>query len=496
MLCLGTVLLANTLSFGATQQVNWGNEISTLRISDVANVEPIDAAPVGTQIRLTIVIENLDDQLLATELVTAWSIWSDNNNELSVAAENNTLTTTFAPSLARNYTYFGIATLAELPALRFRNTNVASNDADSVGVSKLQWKSGAIWVDAPDQLFVLKDTTVTFKVVRSPAGTAWPTGKPVWGGTAGSTGSGESKEITFSAKGDKTVTVECGNTISKNVRVFILVPTMTAVDNFTDRATDKYGIMEVVNLNFTTDPTVTLAQAGGLKWIKTSGVGEVSSQAASDGTGTYSAGATEGNSSLSLVIQDGPSQGRSPDPKVFTVVKPSGGYCVQKENTNIWHDANRFSIGIKTDFFLEPRDVSFSGVKFKEGDCVAAIDGWFVTQGFGQLPHDADDNGWVWMPVGVPTNATIGSKVTLPANFDTAELWANPPFQAYHAGPGGGVSTFTWPIPWLYSTTNGTSEVQFFTMNQIFTVNANGLATVSKGGASGQVAHDADDQEY
>jgi hypothetical protein len=94
------------------------------------------------------------------------------------------------------------------------------------------------------------------------------------------------------------------------------------------------------------------------------------------------------------------------------------------------------------------------------------------------------------MPVGVPTNASTGSPVTLGPGFDCARGAAAQPQAPYTNG------TFDWPIPWLYSTDGGLSGHVFTIMDQVFTVSEAGTASVSKGGASGHNYHGDPDQDF
>jgi len=98
-------------------------------------------------------------------------------------------------------------------------------DVTVVKVGVLQYKIGAgDYQNVPGTLYVRKGTEVYFKAIRDPAGTNWPAGKPVWGGTSGASGTGETASVTFNTTSTngtdyKTVTAECGNTVTANVLV-------------------------------------------------------------------------------------------------------------------------------------------------------------------------------------------------------------------------------------------------------------------------------------
>ena len=104
-----------------------------------------------------------------------------------------------------------------------KSTNV---QVTVVGVDKLQYRIGSgQYQDVPDPLYVAKGTTVDFKALKDPSDAPqWPSGKPVWGGSSGGSGTGETTSVAFNTASTssidyKTVTAECGNTVTANVLV-------------------------------------------------------------------------------------------------------------------------------------------------------------------------------------------------------------------------------------------------------------------------------------
>jgi pectate disaccharide-lyase len=100
-------------------------------------------------------------------------------------------------------------------------------------VSKIQYeKSEGQWVDMPDPLKVYEGSTVNFKAIPSHP-TGWPSGNPVWGGTSGASGTGETTSVTFntistSSTDYKTVTAQSGTTLLKSVNVLVTNIDITA----------------------------------------------------------------------------------------------------------------------------------------------------------------------------------------------------------------------------------------------------------------------------
>ena len=109
-------------------------------------------------------------------------------------------------------------------------TTPAHGDDDEtleiVKVDKLQKRLSAAgaYQDWTSAIKVLKGITLYAKAVKSPEAANWPAGKPVWAGTFGITGNGEtaSGACTTASTSDtdfKTVTGECGNVITANALV-------------------------------------------------------------------------------------------------------------------------------------------------------------------------------------------------------------------------------------------------------------------------------------
>lgn len=338
-----------------------------------------------------------------------------------------------------------------------------------VKVDKLQYYDDytSSYIDMPNPLYVVKGQPVLLKAIKDPSDASWPSGKPIWGGTAGLSGTGEQKvlnvaTVSSSSTDYKTVTVTCGNTVTANTIIYDFDGELTPV-YFDGRSQSKYGIAEVVNLSYTIDPSdLTATQVGGLKWYKYSGVGTVSG--GSDGMGTYDAGASAGSVNLFLRVESGPCRAYNKD-YYKTVVKPSGGVVVKKPSSNIWHIENRLSVGLLTDFYITPDDVSFCNVDFKEGSCSPG-------EASGMLSGMGDHPAWdTWYDI-------IGNgenKVDLPANMDAAEMYSDEVTEVEQYSLGEAY----WDIPWKYKV--GVVEGTITTMRQHFKTYSGGDHEVKKG---------------
>jgi len=145
-----------------------------------------------------------------------------------------------------------VATNYKIRATSVDNTNFYDEaNLTVVGLQSLQYKIGTnLWADIPDPLYVCKDTTVDFKVIKIPTNAMWPSGKPVWGGVASGSGM-DSNSFTFStistnATDYKIVSAECGNTVTGRVIVVSLEIILTTTNDyglwwFNGENADNYG---------------------------------------------------------------------------------------------------------------------------------------------------------------------------------------------------------------------------------------------------------------
>ncbi|MGI9105882.1 MAG: DUF4114 domain-containing protein [Pyrinomonadaceae bacterium] len=334
----------------------------------------------------------------------------------------------------------------------------------ATGVSRLQYQSDASFADVAGTLYVLQGTSVTFKALPDPAGAAWPDGKPVWGGTAGAIGPGDTKTITFntlskSTRDLQTVTTTHNNTVTANVIVYSLTGELAPQDNFRGRSTTSYGIAEKVNLSFTPKPSITAAQAGGLQWRVVNGGGSTTNSA--DGTSTYTAAETAGAVTLKLEVMGGPSKGRGPTYE-RTIVAPTSAYMQQQPHTKIYHVQGTCSVGFLGEAFLLPKDVSFSGLLFLEGEAVGIGTGYF-----------ASINDEVHPLGGTTPVSNCNTRTGCKAFDDLVQMEGPPPFAD---------GEFIWPIPWMYVIGTG-SPTTFFTANHHQLSDATGKGTIEKAGA-------------
>jgi hypothetical protein len=332
---------------------------------------------------------------------------------------------------------------------------MALNTTCLVNIQEIRYQDGSNFVAISGTLYILKGTAVTFKAIPEPPATTFSSGQPTWSGTSGATGSGETVAVTFntvstSTSDFKTVIATAGNTLTVDVIVYELTPKTTPQDNFANRSVTDYGLEEIIDLDFTTSPSITAAQAGGLSWYKKSGVGTVTATSGDVGTGTYDADDAVGTPKLALKVVNGPSkdQERTLD---RNIIAPNDAEMTQQAGTGIRHEMSYIHVGFRGSIRLRPATVSFINLTFREGTVAAVASGCW-----------ASENGRMHPVTGSPVsiggcNSTNGCLVN---GTDTIECAAIGPY-GFH--PTYCTGDFVWDIPWEYSTDNGTHWTSFTT---------------------------------
>ncbi len=351
-------------------------------------------------------------------------------------------------------------------------------------VSKIQYKgpNNSSFSDASSTLYVLKDTAVTFKAIPNPSNVTFPSGQPVWSGSSGASGTGDTITVTFSTVSSNTSdfkTVVATTTSSSpsssqtiNVIVYSLTGTLTPQDNFTGRNADKYGLLEKVNLAFTTTPSISAGNAGGLTWKITSGQGTLNNT--TTGSDTFIAPKTAGAVTLKLEIQNGPSKQLGTQSNK-TVVAPTGAYMIKSPDVpSLTHCNGYSSVGFFGEVRLEPRDISFSNLYFREGTGKATATGFYISED--GRNHDPTD----FMTPVTNCNITSGCKAFIDQVY-TGKWPADPQLGFYYGD-------FRWPIKWLYAFANDldpvfNGQVEFTTAIHYQESNNIGTASISKAGA-------------
>lgn len=312
----------------------------------------------------------------------------------------------------------------------------------AVGVSKIQWRRPADtdYQDVGGTMNVLKGTRVIFKAIPSPSGASWPADEPVWSGSAGISGTGETKDATFntlsmSLTDYKTVTVTAGNTSTANVVAYDLTPITEPVDDFVGRSKSQFGVGEDINLSYETQPAGITPD---VVWRYYSGPGSVVGS-------LLTAGASPGTIVVRAWIESGPSQDEYRDVS-RTIVAPSGAYMQQASGTGVRHVSGYISVGFKGSIWLEPKNVSFVNMQLREGTVKGVGSGCWAY--LDEKPHEIGS----WIAVG-SGNSVTGCIVLGTDTVNAGDV--GPPFTQ---------GDFVWNIPWQYRV--GTSAPTQFTTAQ------------------------------
>ena len=345
-------------------------------------------------------------------------------------------------------------------------------------IQKVQYQEpdSSTFIDITSTLFVLKDSSVTFKAVPNPDTETFPSGQPTWSGTSGTTGSGQTISITFnttssSSSDYKTVIVSttAGTTVTVNVIVYELTGTLTPQDNFAQRNQNSYGVAEKVDLNFSSNPALTIQQVGGLTWRLVRGLGGVPQN--TNGIVTYSAPDVVSTEVIKLEITNGPSKG-SGISYTKTIVAPSDAVALQMSNSSIRHTRKRCNVGFNSEAYLIPTDVSFGQAKFFEGMALAVSSGYYGSVNCPQPPLPANPICAVH-DMGQPqqiTNCNITTGCF--AFLDIVETDGPPPCTD---------GDFIWDIPWNYVVGNGTPKNITTARHHQYTTNPDMTSIEKKG---------------
>ena len=309
-------------------------------------------------------------------------------------------------------------------------------------VQKIQYQEpgSSNFIDITGTLYILKGTSVTFKAIPNPPNSTFPSGSPAWSGTSGASGTGATISVTFNTASSstsdyKTVIASSGNSITVNAVVYELIGTLNPQEYFFSRSNARYGLAEKVNLGFIASPNITAQQIGGLQWKIVLGQGILNNTV--NGVDVYTAPETAEGVTLKLELLAGPSKMLGPSYDK-TIVAPSGALIRRHPNDpTVWHCQGFCSAGFFAEFRLEPKDVSFSNLFFREGFVMPSIaTGYYF--GSRTYAHSATP----FMTPISDCNIYLGCKA-----FED-RVWTGRGYPPFSYGE------FEWRIPLLYAFVN------------------------------------------
>ena len=155
--------------------------------------------------------------------------------------------------------------IVDAKPIQYSDLEKQSSDLKYVEIYSLKYeRPSGTWNDINGDIYVLKGESLSFKAFPNPT-EGWPKDKPVWSGTSGASGTGETKSVSFgttstSTTDYKTVVATCG-TSTKTANVIVFDAEIISV-----KFTSDHGVMK--------DKTDTCEDGGTLytepEWVKSS----------------------------------------------------------------------------------------------------------------------------------------------------------------------------------------------------------------------------------
>jgi outer membrane protein OmpA-like peptidoglycan-associated protein len=292
---------------------------------------------------------------------------------------------------------------------------------------------------------------------------------------------GESTDFGASAAANQHAVVSTsGAGLFSNPFIFTV---LNPRDPFAGRSNSRFGVGEIVDLDFFSIPPRPAADFGGLRWAIASGGGALSA-VTNTGTATYTAPGRADTVTLELRIAAGATAGTVAATRVITIVEPSG-VRMTRIGTGVPSFASftppttipvgSWGAGFTANVFVDPRDVSFRGVEFGEGTVASVITGTFFAPFAGI--HGVNTFGLA--PGG---NSVTGTLLGLPDGIFSG---SRGPVATVLGASVCGTSDFLWAIPWEFRVPGGarTRFPRGFTANHHATSSIGCQARIEKGGA-------------
>jgi len=262
---------------------------------------------------------------------------------------------------------------------------------------------------------------------------------------------------------------------------------LTPVVAFSGRSNTRFGVGETIHLSFSSMPSFTAAQLGGLQWVLVSGTGDLQASTLNDGTATYTAPAVSSTELLQLQYVSGTLRGQGPTYQI-SIVAPGSAYIKQNPATGVFHTQDTASVGFRADIFLQPADVSFNALLFREGPAQGKCMGAFIDPDFLDPPFcTAHPQTPIPLTIGQCQTSTGCKVIGDPAHtgINDPESYSDtvasqPIVDAIKPFPS--LSTYEWDIPWQYMAPGG-SWVTFATAVHLASINGRGDAKISKAGS-------------
>jgi outer membrane protein OmpA-like peptidoglycan-associated protein len=241
-----------------------------------------------------------------------------------------------------------------------------------------------------------------------------------------------------------------------------ITPTLTPHDNFAGRSLARFGLSEVIDVDYAATPGITAAEHFGVEWRLVTGTGTIVNLPGRPDT--YTAGNVPATEQLGLVVSSGPALGTQLMLVNIPVIAPVTSYMQQVPGSGLCHTTGRASVGFRGNPFMLPADVSFTGIQWREGTGTTIATG--SLSGLNGRVHTIGG----WMSIGTGNVAT-GCMVNTVDSVSTSTTAVS--FFGNWSG------TQIWPIQWEYQAP-GAAVMPLVVAVHLCIIDSAGNASISK----------------
>ena len=230
-------------------------------------------------------------------------------------------------------------------------------------------------------------------------------------------------------------------------------------DNFQGRSLTSLGLLETGSVKVSPkNPGGDIFPLKELKVVNGNDFFTLRAVNLANGTAKFTAGDMQGRATILATSKNGKSLTYD-----VIAITPSGAVMIQKPGTNVYHQNQSASVGIKALVFLLPKNVSFNNIFFREGEGTAKGIGWYKDNGKDGEKHTP-----------TPEPLTIGKgNIQTGCQVNAVDTMQGSPYVGPYSN-----GTFTWPIDFEYN--SGNDWEKFFTAIQIEVIEPSGRLSIKK----------------
>lgn len=249
----------------------------------------------------------------------------------------------------------------------------------------------------------------------------------------------------------------------------VITPSLIPADNFAGRSLARFGLSETIFVDYAATPAIAAAEHFGVQWTVLTGAGTILNLPLIPDI--YTAGNTPATEQLALVVTAGPATGTRLIVVDIPVIAPLLSYMIQVPGSGLCHKTGTASVGFRGQPFMLPADVSFSGIRWREGTGTGIGTG--TLSGLDGRVHAVGG----WRTIGTGSTAT-GCPVN---TIDSVSTSTSAPSSFFGLFPDWS-GFFLWPIQWEYQAPGGPVS-PLVIANHLCVINSTGTASITKAGA-------------